>query len=191
LTTDPHPYPHPKPRPADGRERSPDQTPSASNEPTESLHEAVVRSLCGNETWRFGYFMDKASFTDRLRVWEEDLKCFSGDQKLPSSVEFDVLKKMSHTMEIIRSFCSGRRLFIAKEGYIGICPRLAMPGDLICIVPGITVPFILRKTSAAGGDPPSEFTAQNYVLIGDCYVHGMRCGEALPSRLSKQEFSII
>jgi Heterokaryon incompatibility protein (HET) len=189
LTTDP--YSHSKPKPDHSRERSPDQTPSASDKPTESLHEALVRSLCGNQTWRFGYFVDKGSFTDCLTAWEADLKYFSGDKKLPSSVDFDVLKRMNRTMETIRSFCSGRRLFIGLEGYIGICPRLTMPGDLICTVPGIAVPFILRETGVSGRDLLNGFSSPNYFLIGDCYVHGMRCGEGLPSSLSKQEFSII
>jgi hypothetical protein len=99
------PYPYPKAR-LDGRERSPDKSPCASGKRTESLHEALVRALCGNDTWIFGYFMDERSFTDRLRAWEDDLKCFSGYQELPCSVEFNLLKRMNHTMETIRSVLS-------------------------------------------------------------------------------------
>lgn len=40
--------------------------------------------------------------------------------------------------------------------------------NLVCILYGADVPIVLRK--AAGG---------RYVLIGECYMHGIMYGEAL------------
>jgi hypothetical protein len=54
-----------------------------------------------------------------------------------------------------------------KSGFIGLAPPEAKPGDIVAILVGAPVPLILRKR----GD--------QYILIGECYVHGVMGGEAL------------
>lgn len=44
----------------------------------------------------------------------------------------------------------------------------ARKGDLVCILHGSEVPFVIRKE--AGG---------KYLLIGECYMHGIMEGELL------------
>ena len=53
------------------------------------------------------------------------------------------------------------------DGYLASVPVSSLPGDLVCVVMGAEVPFVLRPLH--GG----------YQLIGECYVHGLMCGEAL------------
>ena len=50
---------------------------------------------------------------------------------------------------------------------MGLGPRLTKPGDLVCVLLGSQVPFILR----AVGDW--------YVLVGECYCHGVMGGKAV------------
>ena len=59
----------------------------------------------------------------------------------------------------------GRRLAVTNKSYAALVPSSARCGDVICILWGARVPFVLR---------PEE---DHYVLIGDCYVEGMMCGE--------------
>ncbi len=49
--------------------------------------------------------------------------------------------------------------FITKHGFIGIDPSSMKAGDLVVILFGADVPFILRQE---GG---------HHTLLGDCYVH--------------------
>jgi hypothetical protein len=70
-----------------------------------------------------------------------------------------------------------RRLVISESGLLGMAPRRARKGDLICILYGCSVPVVLRPHVEKGG----------YSFIGECYVDGFMNGEALASpRYSKK-----
>jgi hypothetical protein len=71
-----------------------------------------------------------------------------------------------------------RRLFITKNGYLGLAPRSLRPGDTIAIVPGAAVPFALRKADPQSGDSA-------WLLIGEAYVHGVMSGEGMRGKLKK------
>jgi hypothetical protein len=63
-----------------------------------------------------------------------------------------------------------RRLFISRdEEWLGLAPSNANVGDVIALLEGGSVPYILRL---------SETEAGCYKLIGDAYVHGIMDGEA-------------
>jgi hypothetical protein len=53
--------------------------------------------------------------------------------------------------------CRHRRLFITVQGYMGLAPPTAREGDLVCVLLGGDVPFILRPSNS------------NYLLIGESY----------------------
>ena len=55
----------------------------------------------------------------------------------------------------------------SSAGYLASVPVSSLAGDLVCVVMGAAVPFVLRPTHAG------------YQLIGECYVHGLMNGEAL------------
>ena len=61
----------------------------------------------------------------------------------------------------------GRVLFTSSTGYIGLAPHGTREGDLVFIVMGADVPFILR---------PCE---DSYELMGEAYVQGVMNGEIL------------
>jgi hypothetical protein len=66
--------------------------------------------------------------------------------------------------------CPGRGFATTQGGYIGLVPPVAQAGDLVVVLYGATVPYIVRRV------------ADGYVLIGDAFVHGLMCGEALERR---------
>lgn len=64
-----------------------------------------------------------------------------------------------------------RRPFRSLGGYIGLGPLGMREGDSVWVVPGVHVPFILR--------PAMD---DNFVVIGEAYVHGIMDGELLGPR---------
>jgi hypothetical protein len=63
--------------------------------------------------------------------------------------------------------CSARRFFVTSSGYMGIGPASMMANDLVVVILGLPVPLVLRKTG------PQDC----YILVGECYVHGIMDGE--------------
>lgn len=60
------------------------------------------------------------------------------------------------------------RPFLAEEGLVGLCPMEAEAGDLVVVLFGGNVPFILRKREESG-----------YEVVGEAYVYGVMDGEGL------------
>jgi hypothetical protein len=62
-----------------------------------------------------------------------------------------------------------RQIFMTKKGYIGLGPDAMRPGDVVCLIFGGRVPYVLRNMGSY------------WEFIGECYVHGIMNGEALES----------
>lgn len=62
------------------------------------------------------------------------------------------------------------RLFWTLEGKIGVCPISAQRGDVVAILSGAKVPFILRKI-------PSRSEQSRYAVVGEAYVLDCMHGE--------------
>jgi hypothetical protein len=63
----------------------------------------------------------------------------------------------------------GQDFLCYEAGYMDLAPPGASKGDLICILYGCKLPFVLRKQQ------------EQYLLVGSCYVYGMMHGEVLES----------
>jgi hypothetical protein len=61
-----------------------------------------------------------------------------------------------------------------SEGRLGLVPRGAEVGDLICVFNGVDVPFIVRRIELYENAGNEE-----YEVVGECYIHGLSEGEAL------------
>lgn len=103
--------------------------------------------------------------------------------KLGSEEELQI-RQLMKDVEKARWLCGGqetrRKFAVTGKGCIGMVPRKARVGDLICILYGSAVPMVLRKM-------PSEDT---YQLVGETYVHGIMDGEGLSTRV-KMEFHLL
>ncbi|KAF4636427.1 hypothetical protein G7Y89_g1661 [Cudoniella acicularis] len=64
-------------------------------------------------------------------------------------------------------FHNTRYIFQTSNGYLGLGPPLMQEDDLICILSGCSVPFILRREGS------------HYLLVGPCFVMGIMDGEAV------------
>lgn len=62
-----------------------------------------------------------------------------------------------------------RRLFATTSGFVGLCPQEAEAGDLVVILFGGHVPYILRQSTT--------LESRAYRLVGEAFVHGVMYGE--------------
>ena len=79
---------------------------------------------------------------------------------------------------------SKNRIFAkTKKGYYVLGPKVSQPGDVVCVLFGGKLPFCLRPL----GD--------RYLLVGECYVHGLMNGEAIEmmsrKELAEEVFEIV
>lgn len=80
----------------------------------------------------------------------------------------------------IGKWSSGRVFCVTESRRLGWVRKGVKPGDLICIVHGGEVPYILRPRPKGG-----------FQLLGDCYFYGIMNGEAMNMEgLDKVRFAI-
>jgi len=72
-----------------------------------------------------------------------------------------------------------RRLFRSVQGYVGLAPVNAQPGDIICLFFGSYLPHVLRPA-----------LKDKYRLVGEAYVHRIMDGELMKSAVSLETFEL-
>ncbi|KAF5713019.1 heterokaryon incompatibility protein het-6 [Fusarium globosum] len=81
------------------------------------------------------------------------------------------------------SASDGRVFARSKKGYYVLGPSALEAGDVVCVFFGCKVPFCLRRAG------------ERYLLVGECYVHGLMKGEAMDmltgGEVEEQIFSLI
>jgi hypothetical protein len=76
-------------------------------------------------------------------------------------------------LQRVQSVIWNRKFFVSSNNnYIGLAPRVAQVGDLICILYGCTVPVLLRRQEDIDGK-------EYFQVFGESYVDRMMDGEAL------------
>lgn len=81
-----------------------------------------------------------------------------------------------------RIYTAGRKFAITEKGQMALVPPLSRKGDVVCVLYGLEVPFILRKVAG-------ESLGQ-YEMVGESYVHGLMDGEALQNGAVETTFRI-
>jgi hypothetical protein len=80
--------------------------------------------------------------------------------------------------------CYGRRQFVMENGAVGIGPAAMQTRDVVCVLFGGCVPYILRATDTDG----------LYRIVGESYVQGMMQGEVIKEwkagKFAKQRFTL-
>lgn len=72
-------------------------------------------------------------------------------------------------LALARNYCLNRRFFITSSGRLGVGPRWTRKGDLVCVLLGGGVPYVLS--------PKGKY----HTFIGESYVHGLMEGQAVES----------
>jgi hypothetical protein len=77
----------------------------------------------------------------------------------------------------------GRRILTTEKGYLGTGAEDTRPGDLIVLVEGADVPYILRPGVGKDG---------TFTLVSEAYIHGiMASGDALADTSTFEPASVI
>lgn len=79
----------------------------------------------------------------------------------------------------IQNWSSRRKFCRTKRRRVGFVPKAAQAGDVVCILYGGEVPYILRPI----GDGC-------YSVVGECYIDGIMHGEALSEGRRTKEFKM-
>lgn len=66
---------------------------------------------------------------------------------------------------------AGKRPFVTKKGYVGMTPQTSEPGDLVIVLFGGQVPFVLRSVL--------RYQEAFFNLLGEAYCDGIMDGEML------------
>lgn len=146
-----------------------------------------IRERCDAESRRLrawasllGDLMDP----DMRRLIQQELQSSKAKDESPyynSELE-EVYQQFSQDSAAVGEFnfyssVLGRRFCVTEQGRMAIVPPQCRKNDIICVMKGARMPFILRK----GKDMSREV----HELVGSCYVHGlMECGQAnTPERM--------
>ena len=79
--------------------------------------------------------------------------------------------ELSSARHSINVACGGRTMAVTQKGYMALVPTCTKTGDLICLIKGGRVPFVVQRAG-------TEDREEQWVLVGHCYVHGIMHGEA-------------
>ncbi|PVH72336.1 hypothetical protein DL98DRAFT_660133 [Cadophora sp. DSE1049] len=123
-------------------------------------YETLWRTCCCNKTT--GGEVPGTEFAESFGDWTKAMMGL----KLRDFKEFQ--RKGRRFMESFSLYCNNRRLFRCEGGRLGWGPDQMREGDVICVMHGASVPFVLRSV---GRD--------RFEIVGDAYVHGIMDGEAM------------
>ncbi|KAM5345486.1 hypothetical protein ACJ41O_011348 [Fusarium nematophilum] len=76
---------------------------------------------------------------------------------------------------------TGKKPYLTRTGYVGMCPEQTVEGDVVVILRGARIPYILRPSNVTKSD---EFS-----FVGEAYCDGVMDGEIL-ERSEETVFSI-
>lgn len=165
-----------------------------------NVYEALWRSFCCNQT-------------PNGKIPGEEYRSYFGEFVAVNVADVDTANSLKgidteHLKARMQKFvacfgrwCANRRFFRSKEGRFGWGPDQTRPGDVVCILNGSPIPFILRPATTGGfewgpGQPtPGDLLVVDdggpvrmvlrpekngcYEIVGDAYVHGIMDGEGM------------
>ncbi|KAF2827527.1 hypothetical protein CC86DRAFT_290582 [Ophiobolus disseminans] len=133
--------------------------------------EAIATAFTGGFT-SMKSFTQESTYIDELRrdetirtqYMEGFWRCVRGEQT-------EALPSQRFSFEdMARLMCHRRRIFRTSRGYIGLGPRCMHVGDIVAVLDGGKVPFVLRPLVDGGHE---------YALMGECFVYDIMDGEVL------------
>ncbi|KAH7420096.1 heterokaryon incompatibility protein-domain-containing protein [Cadophora sp. MPI-SDFR-AT-0126] len=149
------------------------KSPPVSSDPT-FWQEALWRIPCADQQW-YDYARRRAqpgAEAGLLEIIDRNAGERSG---YTDEAKKTAWRKYHLAMECLYDF----RPFISQKGYVGMAPEFAIAGDLVCVIYGAIVPFVLRKVG------------EGYELVGESYVYGIMDGEAMALGLKEEDFCLV
>jgi hypothetical protein len=133
---------------------------------------------------RFGDESDE----DLCRNWWRVVIFESGALEPGTEVELHS-NWIPHIQSVVVDVVKDRRLFLTEQGFMGIGPPQTTEGDVVAVLRGGEVPFVLRKSKKQGHTQErcGDLSKQCFELVGRCYVHGIMDGQMMKSHEGKVE----
>ncbi len=124
------------------------------------LADAYWRTLIGDLTME-GDHPAPPSWADydecMKHILEFDTDAFSGADDVPSpSVDEDTLIKSATFGLVVAARGNFRRFCFTDGGYMGWVPQLSQPGDIVVLLLGARVPFVLRLVGVSAKGKSTE-----------------------------------
>ncbi|KXJ89330.1 heterokaryon incompatibility protein-domain-containing protein [Microdochium bolleyi] len=148
--------------------------------------------LCEAYTKTFSAEHCRERYSEALdRVALQDAKEFIRELRSISAIEgvADHLRACSRPgmgsyLNAALALFRGRSFITTDEGYIGLAPQDAQPGDRISVILGCRMPMLLRPMrSTPGSGEDVDEPSQKWQIVGACYVSGLMNGEAIYGQL--------
>jgi hypothetical protein len=136
-------------------------------------------TVCGETEISFG---NTGTMYRRVR----DLQDISAFQKWESWLKTpSPLNKNLYTSDVsmVSTVISGTtygRCFISTEkGYVGWAPKQCKKGDVVAVLAGGKVPYVLRPEAPSNPSEESGDSRKYYSVLGDAYIRGIMDGEVV------------
>jgi hypothetical protein len=149
----------------------------------QSVDEAFIRTLIWDQS---SYSSERRPSTEQCFSDYNAVKSFHAiseilipilqsqppESRIPESPLWDQYRDIGSQASRFLHFAGrslGMRFCVTEKGRMAIVPPLSNGGDIICVIKGARMPFVLRKNSYG--------ERSLYNLVGSCYVHGVMDGE--------------
>jgi hypothetical protein len=119
---------------------------------------------------------DEGNWCHNLMAYARSSKNTSTQKEIKGKVDEGT---MLQTFPNTGSTAANRKYFVSKKGYLGLGPLGSKVGDLVVILFGLDMPFVLRPVD--GGQ---------YRIIGETYLHGIMDGEFMSQNPPAETFTI-
>jgi hypothetical protein len=83
--------------------------------------------------------------------------------------------------DFAQRFVAGARACTTRCGYVGVVPGRAAKADMVVVLHGSLVPFLVRKSAKRRGE---------YTFLGECYIHGIMHGAPSINGLCMREIRL-
>jgi hypothetical protein len=132
--------------------------------------DAFWRIPCADQKYH-GYVRRRADATAEDGLCEVIARMYGDRSGHEDEVKTSAFNKYDGAM----GYLYGLKPFISGKGYVGLAPEHAVPGDILCVIIGAIVPYVLRRVPEGG-----------FELVGEAYVHGIMDGEAMDLGLEEE-----
>lgn len=168
-----------------------------------------------DDNWQWDSVMEKPWTPRRSKSFAT---AFNANKNLRSDLQtWAENGNSAHFEQAAIPVCERRRLFLTFNGFLGLGPDCIEPGDMVCVLSGGDVPFILRplkqhftnlekrrqlyaalfpwmtwpnKGVQVGSSMAndSDFDSK-YLLVGECYVEGLMQGQAVAASVEGKQMN--
>jgi hypothetical protein len=112
------------------------------------------------------------------------------ETRLSTALVATISQLASRFLSRFRASCKERRFCVTSGCRLALVPHGSLPGDVVCVIRSVHTPFIVRPLQRETRKGESSLEGE-YLLVGECYVHGIMDGEAMPNSIALQKLILV